>query len=53
MPKTGNICRESGIYEAQCSHRTQVALTKGDPFPPCGGAPTHGPNWVLLRAVRN
>lgn len=37
MPKTGETCQTSGIYNASCSNRhvKQVALSKGNTFPPC------------------
>lgn len=51
MPATGYKCQRSGIYQAECVHRTQIALSKGDTFPPCQRG-DHAVNWVLIRATQ-
>lgn len=51
MARTSEKCQQSGIYESVCSDRLQIALSKGDTFPPCrndGAA-----NWKLIRATQN
>jgi len=50
MPRTSEKCQQSGIYQANCQHRIQIALSKDDTFPPCRncGAVT----WTLVQATR-
>lgn len=44
-------CTQSGIYESSCSDKLQIALSKGDTFPPCG---KHGAvAWRLIRPTYN
>jgi len=51
MPRTSEKCQQSGIYASSCSDRTQIALSKGDTFPPCRN---HGAvNWSLIQATHN
>ena len=50
MPNTGTSCQESGIYRADCVHRTEIALSRGETFPPCQRG-NHGVNWTLVRAT--
>lgn len=40
MASTGQKCDVSGIYQSTCTDKTQIALSKGDTFPPCRN---HGP----------
>ena len=48
---TGQKCPTSGLWESLCSDKIQIALSKGDTFPPCR---IHGAvNWRLLRATVN
>jgi len=42
----GNKCQQSGIYKPSCGDH-QIALSKGDTFPPCAGAHT-GISWILV-----
>ena len=49
--RTGTKCDQSGLYESVCSHKTQIALSKGDTFPPCQKG-DHGVNWSLIRATK-
>lgn len=45
---TGSKCQQSGIYNPSCGD-TQIALSKGDTFPPCG---RHGGvTWYLKQAT--
>lgn len=45
--RTGQTCPRSGLWAAQCCGY-QIALSKGETFPPCGGY--HGAViWVLKR----
>jgi hypothetical protein len=51
MASTGQKCGQSGIWQNTCSDRLQIALSKGDTFPPCRN---HGSvNWTLIQATRN
>lgn len=51
MGSTGSKCQQSGIYQSNCSDRLQIALSKGDTFPPCR---SHGGvSWRLLQATVN
>jgi hypothetical protein len=51
MPQTSEKCQQSGIYQSTCTDKTQIALSKGDTFPPCRN---HGSvNWVLQTATQN
>ncbi len=52
MAHTGKKCDRSGIYQSNCSHKIQIALSKGDTFPPCREG-NHGVSWTLLRATHN
>jgi hypothetical protein len=49
---TGQKCPQSGIYRSVCTHRTEIALSRGDTFPPCG-AGRHAVTWSLIRATVN
>jgi hypothetical protein len=45
---TGQKCEQSGIYKPSCDDK-QIALSKGDTFPPCG---QHGNvSWSLVTAT--
>jgi hypothetical protein len=51
VPRSNTTCTQSGIYQNDCAHRSQIALSKGDNFPTCG---THGMvNWTLIQATKN
>jgi hypothetical protein len=51
MPRTSEKCQQSGIYQSNCSDRLQIALSKGDTFPPCRN---HGSvSWTLIKATQN
>jgi len=52
MPSTGQTCQQSGIYEADCKDKTQISLSKGETFPPCGGC-KKAVGWRLIRATQN
>ena len=45
---TGQSCQRSGLYQAQCIHRTQIALSQGETFPPCGPG-LHAVDWTLVQ----
>jgi hypothetical protein len=48
---TGHKCQQSGIWGSDCSDRLQIALSKGDTFPPCG---RHGGvAWILIQPTQN
>lgn len=51
MGQTAQKCTQSGIYQSTCSDKLQIALSKGDTFPPCR---THGSvTWTLKQATQN
>lgn len=51
MASTGQKNTQSGIYQSDCTDVLQIALSKGDTFPPCG---KHGVvNWYLIQATYN
>lgn len=51
MASTGQKCEQSGIYQSNCADRLQIALSKGDTFPPCR---THGNvSWTLITPTQN
>jgi hypothetical protein len=51
MPRTSEKCQQSGIYQSTCTDKLQIALSKGDTFPPCRN---HGAvNWALKQATVN
>jgi hypothetical protein len=51
MPSSSTKCTQSGIYQSSCSDRLQIALSKGDTFPPCRN---HGAiTWTLIQATKN
>ena len=48
---TGQKCMHSGIYQSGCPDRLQIALSRGDTFPPCRN---HGNvYWNLVTATVN
>jgi hypothetical protein len=51
MPSTGQICPQSGIYSASCHHHgvKEIALSKGEKFPPCHTASCAGPATYTLK----
>ena len=51
MAHTGEKCPTSGIWQSTCPHRTQIALSKDDTFPPCRNC--GGVNWTLIKPTQN
>ncbi len=52
--QTGEKCQVSGVYQGDCiptGHKRQVALSKGETFPPCGAC-RHAVTWRLVQATR-
>jgi len=49
---TGQTCQTSGIYRSDCSCHTQIALSRGERFPPCGGC-LRAVNWRLIQATQH
>jgi len=45
---TGTKCPQSGIYRGNDSHREEIALSKDETFPPCGGC-KRPIDWTLIR----
>lgn len=52
MPSTGQTCEQSGLYRSDCKDRTEIALSKGERFPPCSQC-KRAVNWSLVRATQN
>jgi hypothetical protein len=50
MNSTGYKCPQSCIWATVC-HREEIALSKGDTFPPCPGC-SKGATWRLIRPTR-
>ncbi|HEY4894945.1 MAG TPA: hypothetical protein VII01_02545 [Solirubrobacteraceae bacterium] len=50
MPSTGQTAAVSGIYANDC-HDKQIALSKGETFPPCSGC-KRAANWRLIKATQ-
>ena len=50
MPTTGHKCDTSGIYRNSCNARTEIALSKGETFPPCSHCKS-AVTWTLVRAT--
>ena len=48
MPTTGSECPMSGIYRGDCTCSKEIALSKGETFPPCSGC-KKTINWTLVR----
>ncbi len=51
MPQTGSTCQQSGIYRGGCTCSKEIALSKGETFPPCTGC-RRAINWTLIRSTR-
>lgn len=51
MSSTGFICTQSGIYRSACPHKIEIALSKGERFPPCRDC--GNVSWTLIRATNN
>ena len=48
MASTGQVNAVSGIYRAACACGYEIALSKGETFPPCRNY--HGAvQWTLVR----
>lgn len=55
MPKSGEKCGTSGIYNGTCNnqHVRQIALSNGDTFPPCHTSNCSGSvTWTLAQATK-
>lgn len=50
MPSTGHKATESGIYANDC-HGRQIALSKGETFPPCSHC-KRAATWRLIRKTQ-
>jgi hypothetical protein len=48
---TAEKCPRSGIWRSTCICRTEIALSKGDTFPPCRNHGSVG--WNLIRPTDN
>jgi len=47
MNSTGHPCPQSGIWRGDCACRTELALSKGDIFPPCRAC-RRAINYILV-----
>ncbi len=50
MPSTGHQATVSGIYANDC-HGKQIALSKGETFPPCSDC-RRAAHWRLIKATK-
>ncbi len=50
MPSTGEKATQSGIYANDC-HAKQIALSKGETFPPCDHC-HRAAHWRLIRPTQ-
>jgi hypothetical protein len=50
MARTGEKNSQTGIYQGDDLHKEQIALSKGETFPPCGDC-KRSVNWTLVRAT--
>jgi hypothetical protein len=50
MPTTGHKCETSGIYRSSCNARIEIALSKGETFPPCSHCRS-AVTWTLVQAT--
>ena len=48
MPRTGQMCQESGVYKCD-SCNTTIPLSKTEIFPPCADEGGKAVNWILVR----
>lgn len=48
---TGQKCQQSGIYRSSDNCSKEIALSKHDTFPPCGGC-HKSITWTLVRATQ-
>jgi hypothetical protein len=53
MPATGDTCQQSGLYSGTCSnhHVKQIALSKGERFPPCNTGTCSGAVIYTLKTA--
>lgn len=49
---TGQTCTQSGIYRCSKHSSKEIALSKGETFPPCSYDGGHGATWILVRATK-
>ncbi|MCC6816176.1 MAG: hypothetical protein IT267_07175 [Saprospiraceae bacterium] len=47
MNRTGEKCKQTGIYYCQSHKSNEIAIAKGDTFPPCQTGGAHGTTWIL------
>lgn len=47
--RTGETCRESGVYKCNTHPSNTIPLAVGNTFPPCSLGSGHGTTWVLVR----
>lgn len=55
MPRTGEKCQASGIYNGTCNnhHVKQISLSHNEVFPPCNTAGCSGAvTWTLAQATK-
>ena len=49
--KTGEKCKQSGVYRCSTHSTQEIPLSKGETFPPCrgGNKTAHAAIWKLVR----
>jgi hypothetical protein len=47
--KTGEECKESGVYRCSVHTSQTIPLAKGNRFPPCSMSGGHAATWQLVQ----
>lgn len=46
--KTGEKCKQSGVYKCRIHPSNTIPLSKDETFPPCSMGGGHGTTWDLV-----
>jgi hypothetical protein len=46
--KTGEKCKQGGIYKCSIHPKNEIPLSQGETFPPCSYDGGHAATWVLV-----
>jgi hypothetical protein len=49
MGRTGEKCKQSGVYKCQTHSGYEIPLSEGETFPPCNSNGSHATTWILVR----